>query len=166
MISNNIIELRKYGAKIGENVYIGEDVYFEVENLGFLEISDGAVISAHCKFVFHDSSLNNVTGDPIRYGKIRIGKNSYIGFDTLLLPGTLIADNVIIGAGSLVSGNYPSENVYIGRPAKQYCTIKELQEKWQNTGDRFHKIKTEKWFKRSIEQSLDLEQQKKKILNT
>lgn len=130
--------LRKSGAKIGANVFIGRHCYVELENAHLLTIEDGAVLAAYCKIILHDSSLNNINGFDLLYGKIRIGKNSYLGADVTVLPGTEIGENTIIGAGSLVKGELNNNSVYVGRPAKYLCSIDELTAKWKklkNVGD-------------------------------
>ena len=40
-----------------------------------------------------------------------------------------IGDNVIIGAGSVVTHDIPSGSVYAGNPAKFVCSFSEFQEK-------------------------------------
>jgi len=47
----------------------------------------------------------------------------------ILLPGTTIEDNVIIGAGSVVRGHIQSDFVYIGNPCKIIGNISEYAEK-------------------------------------
>ena len=50
-------------------------------------------------------------------GKVSIGNNVYIGADVMILKGSKIGDNVIIGAKSLVSGDIPSDCIAVGIPA-------------------------------------------------
>jgi acetyltransferase-like isoleucine patch superfamily enzyme len=47
-----------------------------------------------------------------------IGKNTFIGVGTIILPGVQIGDEVIIGAGSVVTKSIPSYSVAVGNPAK------------------------------------------------
>lgn len=49
---------------------------------------------------------------------IKIGKKTMIGTGVLILAGVTIEDNVIIGAGSLVTKNCQTNGLYVGRPAK------------------------------------------------
>ena len=51
-------------------------------------------------------------------GKIMIGSGTWIGADTLILPGVTIGKGVIVGAGSLVTSDLADNAIYIGRPAK------------------------------------------------
>lgn len=43
--------------------------------------------------------------------------------------GTHIGNNVIIGAGSVVSGVIPDNTVYAGNPAKKICDLDEFYQK-------------------------------------
>ncbi|HOP59466.1 MAG TPA: acyltransferase, partial [Bacteroidales bacterium] len=52
------------------------------------------------------------------FGKIKIGNNVFIGNNCTILPGTTVGDNCIIGAGSVVRGNFPENSVIVGNPAK------------------------------------------------
>ena len=47
-----------------------------------------------------------------------IGNNCFIGIGVLVLPGVKIGDEVIIGAGSVVTKDVPSNSIAVGNPAK------------------------------------------------
>ena len=49
---------------------------------------------------------------------VRIGRNVWIGMGTIVLKGTRIGDNSIIGAGSVVSGEIPANCIAAGNPAR------------------------------------------------
>ena len=49
---------------------------------------------------------------------IIIGNNVWVGRGCLLLPGTIVGDNVIIAANSVVKGTLQSNSMYGGTPAK------------------------------------------------
>ena len=65
---------------------------------------------------------------------ITVGENVFIGMRSIILPGTVIGDNVIIGAGSLVKGTIPSNTVWAGIPARQIQSIEEFSEKIERRG--------------------------------
>lgn len=60
---------------------------------------------------------------------VTIGNNVFIGTKAIILKGTTIGDNCIIGAGSVVKGVFPEGVVIAGNPAKVICTVKEFYEK-------------------------------------
>lgn len=47
-----------------------------------------------------------------------IGKNCFIGGESIILPGITIGDNCVIGAGSVVTKDVPPRSVVAGNPAK------------------------------------------------
>lgn len=49
---------------------------------------------------------------------IHIGKNCWIGAGVVILPGVTIGDNVVIGAGSIVTKDLPDNVVAVGNPCK------------------------------------------------
>jgi len=111
--------LRKQGMKIGENCYI-DTLAFSTEPY-LIEIGDHVGISDGTVFITHDAGIRcfrqDFPEDDI-FGKIKIGNNVFIGINCTLLPNTLIGDNCIIGAGSVVRGRFPENSVIIGNPAK------------------------------------------------
>lgn len=50
-----------------------------------------------------------------------IGKNVWIGGGAIILPGVTIGDNVVIGAGSVVTHSIPSNTVAFGNPC---CVVR------------------------------------------
>ena len=59
----------------------------------------------------------------------KIGNNVFVGMRTTILMGAEIGDNVIVGAGSIVSGKIPSNCVCAGNPARVICSLDEHKEK-------------------------------------
>lgn len=49
---------------------------------------------------------------------IHIGKNCWLGAGVLVMPGVTIGDNVVIGAGSVVTKDLPSNVIAVGNPCK------------------------------------------------
>lgn len=96
----------------------------------FCKITEGVTI------LTHDYSRSVLR---MKYGEIlgeaqmtTIGNNVFIGVKTIILMGANIGDNVIIGAGSVVSGTIPDNTVAAGVPAKVICTLDEYYEKRKN----------------------------------
>ena len=56
---------------------------------------------------------------------VRIGRNCWIGAGVLILPGVTIGDNVVIGAGSVVTKDIPSDMLAFGNPCRVQREIGE-----------------------------------------
>lgn len=55
--------------------------------------------------------------------KTRVCKGATIGAGSTILPGIVIGENSIIGAGSVVTKNVPANEVWVGNPAKHLRKI-------------------------------------------
>lgn len=49
--------------------------------------------------------------------------NVYIGYNVTVMPNVRIGENVIVGAGALVSKDLEANSVYVGIPAKKICSF-------------------------------------------
>lgn len=47
-----------------------------------------------------------------------IGKNCVIGINSIIMPGVRIGDEVVVGAGSVVTKDIPSNTAVAGNPAR------------------------------------------------
>ena len=128
-ISNpNLINV--YGCVISEGVFIGPFVEIQknstigkntrISSHSF--ICEGVEIGNDC-FIGHGVMfVNDIFTDSVSHldwkmKKTKIGNNVRIGSNATILPVT-IGDNVIIGAGSVVTKDVPSETIVKGNPAK------------------------------------------------
>jgi len=121
MLASNrqrIAWLRQDGMKIGEDCWI-QTPYFSTEPY-LIEIGNHVVISSGCEFITHDASgwIFPDRTDLGLYGRIRVGNNCFFGLKALVLPGTTIGDNCVIGAGAVVRGPIPDDSVVFGNPAE------------------------------------------------
>jgi acetyltransferase-like isoleucine patch superfamily enzyme len=110
---------RKQGIKIGDDCLIG-DVLVASEPF-LVEIGDHVAMANDVTFITHDGGLwcygENESEFDV-FGRIRIGNNVHIGMKCIFLPNTSIGDNCIIGAGSVVRGNFADNSVIVGNPAQ------------------------------------------------
>lgn len=104
----------------------------------YTKITRGVVI------LTHDYSLDvlrKVYGEWLGEGKTTvIGENCFIGMNSIILMGSHIGNNVIVGAGSVVHGIVPNNVVVAGNPAKVICTLEEhyLSRKRKTIEEAFH----------------------------
>lgn len=134
---------RSLGMKIGKNVSIINIPQFQSEiNIGsepyLVSIGDNTTVSFDVAFVTHDAATrvirNLPDGDPetVIYGKIKIGKNCFIGCRSVLLPNITIGDNSIIGACSVVNRDIPANSVAAGNPCRIICSLDEYRKKHED----------------------------------
>ena len=120
----------------GKKVRIHSGTKVKVIKNGRLEIQDNVKINYNCiiacmdeicigsgteigpaVFVYdHDHDykkglFTNSDAEEFKTSPVIIGRNCWIGAQTVILKGTKIGDNCVIGAGSLVCGNIPANSV-------------------------------------------------------
>ena len=123
---NPIKESRRLGVVIGEDCRLVGFVDWGSEPY-LIKVGNHVSITSS-KFVTHDGGLwvfREQEPEIDSFDIIAVGSNVFIGMDCIIMPGTKIGDNVIIGAGSIVKGAIDSNSVYAGVPAKK---IKNLDD--------------------------------------
>mgnify|MGYP001544293991 CR=1 FL=1 len=53
-----------------------------------------------------------------------IGKKCFIGVNSIVMPGVCIGDEVVVGAGSVVTNDIASNSLVVGNPARTIRKIK------------------------------------------
>jgi UDP-2-acetamido-3-amino-2,3-dideoxy-glucuronate N-acetyltransferase len=118
-----------YKCRIGRNCKIDAFVYVE----------EGVVIGDNCKirpFVFIPTGVTlgdyvfvgpNVSFTNDKYPKVegqwellptRIRTGASIGANSVILPGVTVGEDVLIGAGSVVTADVPRKAIVAGNPAR------------------------------------------------
>ena len=108
----------------GRFVSFGKNVY---ANFG-LTLVDDTYIRVGDNCMFGPNVVIATAGHPIlpalreqglQYNApVRIGKNCWLGAGALVMPGVTIGDNSVIGAGSVVTRDIPSNVVAAGNPCR------------------------------------------------
>ena len=135
----------KFSGDIANTGFIASTVKFDsVAYAHHIEIGENTTISGSVLFLVHDYSIGTAIRSvrPIVKGSmphflkdIKVGNNCFIGIRSIILPGTTIGDNTIIGAGSVVKGNIPSGVVVAGNPARIVKTTEEYANAHIEKGD-------------------------------
>jgi acetyltransferase-like isoleucine patch superfamily enzyme len=105
---------------IGDRVFIGRNVEFNVQ--GKIEIGDDCLLASGCVFVDHDHGVQLtevMAAQPSRIGQIILGRNVWIGANSVVLKNVTIGDGAIIGAGSVVTKEIPPNQIWAGVPARK-----------------------------------------------
>ena len=115
----------------GKHVHFGKNVY---ANFG-LTLVDDTHIYVGDYTMFAPNVVVATAGHPIlpelrekayQYNfSVHIGRNCWIGAGALIMPGVTIGDNTVIGAGSVVTRDIPSNCVAYGNPCR---VIREIGE--------------------------------------
>lgn len=66
----------------------------------------------------HGSFLSYLEGFPVKTGDVFVGDNVYIAWRCVLLPGTHVAGDAVVGAKALVRGSFERGVLIAGSPAK------------------------------------------------
>jgi acetyltransferase-like isoleucine patch superfamily enzyme len=105
---------------IEDNVSIGPN--FNITAYGTVIIKSGVTISANCFItdMDHDISDSGISVMDARNIVLSttIGKNSFIGANSVILAGTELRHGVVVGANSTVRGIFGPEQIVAGSPAK------------------------------------------------
>lgn len=110
---------------IGRNIATNNGIM--ICSAGRIDIGDDCLIGQDVVIIDHDAHGINPSERRTSIGNIRpisIGNNVWIGSKVVILPGARIGDNCIVGAGSIVKGNFPDNSIIAGNPAKVVKTIK------------------------------------------
>lgn len=137
--------MKKLGINIiGDPIYISATVSFDGTDYGLITIGDKTVISSGVRVLTHDFSVSRMLYAVGRLkadekevsisSPVTIGSNVFVGARSIVMPGTVVEDNVVIGAGSVVRGKLEKNGIYIGNPAVKIRTIEEQLEKYDNKG--------------------------------
>jgi maltose O-acetyltransferase len=119
------------GMKVGKNVLIAENVFFDNNYPYLINIGNDCVITEGTKILTHDATLSTYLGGYERVGKVDIKDNCIIGLNSIILPGVTIGPNVIIAAGSVVNKDIPPNSCVSGVPARFYDKFENVIEKYK-----------------------------------
>lgn len=120
---------RRGGVTIGKGCLICS--YLLTREPYLIEIGNNTTVSSDVSFVTHDNCAKLLfPGKSDFFGKIVIGNNCFIGEKSTILYGVTLADNIIVGAGSVVTKSFSQERIIIGgNPARIISTWDKLIEK-------------------------------------
>ena len=116
----------------GAYVHFGKNVY---ANFNLTLVDDGHIYVGDYTMIGPNVTIATA-GHPIlpelrekgyQYNmEVHIGKNCWLGSGVVVLPGVTIGDNVVVGAGSIVTKDLPSNVVAVGNPC---WVLREMNER-------------------------------------
>ena len=108
----------------GYNIHVGENFYanFDLIILDVCKVTIGRncmIAPRVCIFTATHPLDAETRTSGLEYGKpITLGDNVWIGGNSILNPGVCLGNNVIVGAGSVVTKSFGDNVVIAGSPAK------------------------------------------------
>lgn len=121
---NNFLIEQPFNCDYGYNIEVGENFYSN-HNLIILDgnkviFGDNVFIGPNCGFYTAGHPLDaERRNEGLEYAKpITVGNNVWFGGNVVVLPGVTIGDNAVIGAGSVVNKDIPSNVVAVGNPCR------------------------------------------------
>lgn len=121
---DNFLIEQSFECDYGYNIEIGENFYSN-HNLVILDANkvvfgDNVFIGPNCGFYTAGHPLDAETRNKgLEYAKpIRVGNDVWFGGNVVVLPGVKIGNNVVIGAGSVVTKDIPENSIAVGNPCK------------------------------------------------
>ena len=120
----------------GKHAHFGKRVY---ANFNFTAVDDTHIYVGDYT-MFGPNVILATAGHPIlpklrqeayQYNMpVHIGNNCWLGAGVIVLPGVTIGDNTVIGAGSVVTKDIPSNVVAVGNPCRVLREINEHDKKY------------------------------------
>ena len=135
LYSRTIIVTRRSGAyiRIGNNVGISGATIYARKGI---TIGDNTAIGGNVKILDNDfhpiefEERNKLLGDEnggnsdlVPAKEISIGRNCFIGCNSIILKGTKLGDGCVVGAGAVVAGKFDDNSVIVGNPARVIKTL-------------------------------------------
>ena len=100
--------------RIGDRVFLNSGVIL----FSVVAITIGDDVALAGEVYVMDSSSHGIEGKPIHEAAVTIGRGSWIGARSIILPGVTIGERVVVAAGSVVTKDIPDDTLVGGNPAR------------------------------------------------
>ena len=96
---------------------------------GTIRIGAGSAVAQNCVLIAANHAVRpgeprfHVPWEKSDRNGIEIGSNVWVGASCVILPGAVIGNDAVIGAGSVVRGTVPPGELWAGVPARKIKTI-------------------------------------------
>lgn len=113
----------------GQNLHIGKNVYISncsmFVDLDGIYIGDNVLIGPNVTIASVNHRVQPMERRHLSFKSVYIHDNAWLGANVTVTPGTVIGENAIVAAGSVVTKNVPKNTMVAGVPARVIKTIKE-----------------------------------------
>ena len=112
-----VLILRLKGYDISYTSIIERSVRLDKLYPSGIHIGKNTLIASGTTILSHDHCKRVGNNQPFLTNTF-IGQNCFIAINSIILPGVIIGNEVIVGAGSVVTKDVPANSVVAGNPAK------------------------------------------------
>jgi acetyltransferase-like isoleucine patch superfamily enzyme len=91
-----------------------------------VKIGNDVGLSHEVDIITHGFWQSVLEGYPRKFASVRIGNGVIVGWKSIIMPGIEIGDNVVIGAGSVVTKNRIADTINAGNPCHYIGDIKPI----------------------------------------
>lgn len=107
---------------VGYNLEVGNDVVLHrhvlVDDIGGVEIHDGASLSDHVSVYSHTHDVRDPTDVTLK--RTVIGRGVRLAFHATVLAGTVVSDDAMLGAMALATRDVAPHEIALGIPARPH----------------------------------------------
>jgi maltose O-acetyltransferase len=129
------------GLKLGNNVELNDGFFLDPSHCFLITIEDGVTFGPSVKIFAHDASCFKILGKT-KIGLVNLKRNSFIGANSVVLPGVTIGENSIVATNSTVTCDIPADEVWGGSPAKFILSLTDFKNKLLSlNAPEFHESK-------------------------
>lgn len=124
---------------IGDNVMANYRLH--IGSAKYVKIGSNTLFGSDCTVMDHSHGgykgeiHSNPSIPPVQRDLVSlpivIGNNCWFGDRVFVMPGVTIGDGVVIGAGSIVTKNIPSNSIAVGVPAKVIKKFSNKTQRWE-----------------------------------
>src|ERR1035437_8699920 len=98
-------------ARLLQGLAIGPNTYYTQRNLDgiapqLITMGSDCVLAPTAMILTHDAASFIHTGK-YRFAPVKIGDRCFLGYNSVIMPGVTIANDVVVGAGAIVTRSVP-----------------------------------------------------------
>ena len=147
-VGKNCTITQPFFCDYGKHITIGDNFFANyncvILDVAKVEIGNNVFFAPNVSVYAAGHPIHHIPRTALwEYGApVKIGNNCWIGGNTVINPGVSIGDNTVIGSGSVVTKDIPSNVIAAGNPCKVIREITDEDKKYYYKNNEFD---TEAW---------------------
>lgn len=116
--------------EIGSNTALGNGV--SINYMDKITIGEGVQFGPDVKIYDHDHDFRvpgGIRAEKFKTAPVEIGNHCWIGSSVVILRGTRLGENCVVGAGSVLKGKYPANSMIVQKRNTEvtyYCLDSDI----------------------------------------